>query len=785
MSRIPNLDPHQSGAILRQRALCPALPPRRQNHTGDWHNDGICPILGDRRVLPRLAVYFLVLAGILSANVAYACKGCGGKGKADWLAREREPKASQLYPHATIVEYTLDIAESSLAPAGRPVRALTVNGSVPGPTLRFSEGDVARILVRNHLSDDETSIHWHGLLVPNLEDGVPYITTPPILAGESRTFEFLLKHAGTYWYHSHTGLQEQRGVYGSIVIEPKTGSAPHPHFPRVDRDEVIVLSDWTNENPEDVMQTLLRGSNWYAIRKASAQSVIGAAKAGQLREYFSRERSRMQPMDVSDVAYDAFLVNGRPRYSISGKPGETIRLRVINAAASTYFYLSSATGPLKIVAADGMNVVPIRQRRLLIGMAETYDLLVTIPDLGAWEVRATAQDNSGYASLILGSGTEHSAPAPGHLNTYSMNDALTAVLDQLDEADRASDDEALHAESDRPLPPYKRLRSPTRTTLPTEAPKREVTLKLTGDMNRYLWSINDQAIDEQSTVAVNKGEILRLVLVNNTMMHHPMHLHGHFFRLIDPDADETDYAPLKHTVDVPPMSRRIIEFYANEDRDWLFHCHLLFHMKAGMARILSYPAGAEMSARGTQATGSSALSGQQGYTPNLGEHARPHTYSWADLVILSQMSMGFGTIQRGRSNLNLAYELGWEKVAQRDYEIEATYSRYFNARWTAFAGYRRTNIGEGRDAGIVGAVYRLPYFADLTGSVQTNGKIRLALGKMVQISSRLSLSTRAKYDTAENFSWQAGLSYTLSKRFSLISMYDSAHDLGAGLGIRF
>nr|MBP6506107.1 multicopper oxidase domain-containing protein [Opitutaceae bacterium] len=282
----------------------------------------------------KLFHILLGVGALFAANVAHACKECGGKGKAAWIARELAPKASQLIPDGPIIEYSLDIAETALSPAGKSVRALTLNGSVPGPTLRFREGDVARIHVNNRLAKDETSVHWHGLLVPNLEDGVPYITTPPILAGESRTFEFLLKHAGTYWYHSHTGLQEQRGVYGSIVIEPKAGTPARTDIPHIDREEVVVLSDWTNENADDVMRTLLRGSDWYAIRKGTAQSLVGAIKAGNLKDYLNREKSRLPPMDVSDVAYDAFLINGKPRQRLAAKPGETIRLRVINAAAS-------------------------------------------------------------------------------------------------------------------------------------------------------------------------------------------------------------------------------------------------------------------------------------------------------------------------------------------------------------------------------------------------------------------------------------------------------------------
>jgi FtsP/CotA-like multicopper oxidase with cupredoxin domain len=737
--------------------------------------------------MPLHRAVLIAILGLFVPSLALACAACGGKGGNSFALRELEPKASQLYPNAPIVEYSLDIAETTLSPAGKPVRALTLNGSVPGPTLRFRQGDVARIHVNNRLSKGETSVHWHGLLVPNLEDGVPHITTPPIFAGQSRTFEFLLKQAGTYWYHSHTGLQEQRGVYGSIVVEPKAGVPARTDIPHIDREEVVVLSDWTNENPSDVMRTLLRGSDWYAIRKGTAQSLVGAIQTGNLKDYLNREKSRLPPMDVSDVAYDAFLVNGKPRQHIAAKPGETIRLRIINAAASTYFYLNSAAGPLTLIAADGMDVAPIHQNRLLIGMAETYDVLVTIPadaPSAAWEVRATSQDSSGHASLFLGEGAEKNATAPSKLNAYSMNAALAAVLDQLDDSGELTDAEALAAEKERPLPPYKRLKATHPTTLPSDAPLRTVTLKLTGDMMRYLWSINGKSIDEQSTIPVKKGEVLRLVLVNNTMMHHPMHLHGHFFRLLMPDAVDPAYAPLKHTVDVPPMSRRVIEFYADEDRDWLFHCHLLYHKMSGMARVFSYPAGAEQpSANAT--TAAPAAEKPAAYRPNLGDHAMPHSYAWIDGSLQSQMSMGMGTIQRGRDNLNLMWKTGWERVEETEYEIDATYSHYFNQRWTAFAGYRLTNMMDGADSVIAGATYRLPYMIDATATFQSNGEARFGLAKMLQLTTRVGVMARAEYDTSQDLSWMAGVTYTLTKQFSLIGSYDSDYGPGAGVSFRF
>ena len=721
-------------------------------------------------------VRLLVLLALLAAPRIFACAECGGRGLGVWALRELEPKASQLHPKAPVVAYSLDVAETILAPAGRPVRVLSLNGSVPGPTLRFNVGDVARIQVNNRLASGQTSLHWHGLLVPNLEDGVPYLTTPPIAAGESRTFEFLLRHAGTYWYHSHTGLQEQRGVYGAIVVEPPAGEAPRADLPHVDREKVLVLSDWTDESPGEVMRTLLRGSDWYALRKGTAQSWLGALRSGHLGDFLRREKARIPPMDASDVAYDAFLVNGLARRSLPAQFGETIRLRVINAAASTYFYLGSAAGPMTIVAADGRDVAPIRQHRLLIGMAETYDVLVTLPAEGAWEFRATAQDNSGHASLFLGDGPEKPAPTPAPLEIYDMNAALATVLDQLDDDGSRSDAEALASEGARPLPPYPRLRSTIPTKLAADAPVRTVTLKLTGDMVRYLWSINDRPIDEQSVLPVKRGEILRLVLVNNTMMHHPMHLHGHFFRLVLPDTPDPDHAPLKHTVDVPPMASRTIEFLADADGDWLFHCHLLYHMMSGMARVASYPAGSETSGKSKPAAT---------YRPALGDHAMQHPYAWIDGTVQSHLSSGLGTIQRGRDNLNLAWTAGWGRVDTPEHEIDATYSRYLGPDWTVFAGYRVSNRPNGTDAALAGATHRLPYLVDLTATFQSNGDVRAELAKKFPLTSRLSLRLRADYDTAQSFDWSAEIAYPLTKRLGLAGGYDSDYGLGAGLAFHF
>ncbi|HRQ87437.1 MAG TPA: multicopper oxidase domain-containing protein, partial [Bacteroidia bacterium] len=560
---------------------------------------------------------------------------------------------SPLLAQADVREYDLRIAEQRWSPDAslRPVRALTINGSLPGPTLRFREGDVARIRVHNDLKREETSIHWHGLLLPNAQDGVPGVTTPPIKSGGSHTFEFELRHAGTYWYHSHTGLQEQQGVYGSIVVEPRGGVTE-----RADRDEVVVLSDWTLERPEEVMRTLMSGNDWYEFKKGSIQSVLGAARAGELKAFWEREKSRMPAMDISDVAYDAFLANGQRSHASAARNGEAVRLRFINAGASTYFYLQSATGPLRIVAADGPAVKPIRVNRLLVGMAETYDVLVTVPAKGRWELRATSQDGSGHASVWLGEGEEHPAPDIPRPNLYNMDDHLLAALGDDEEVIPATDAAALSAEPERPLSPYARLRSTGPTRFAASLPQRTIPLRLTGDMERYVWSFNGKTMAEDGVIRIKRGEVLRLELVNDTMMHHPMHLHGHFFRILD--SRELADAPLKHTVDLPPMSKRTVEFEADESGDWLFHCHLLYHMHMGMARVFSYE--------------------EQGpdHMPDFGGHDADPLHFMASGSFQTHMSMGMASFMNARNDYYAMWDIGWDDLGFHHvhYEIDLAWS---------------------------------------------------------------------------------------------------------------
>ncbi len=449
--------------------------------------------------------------------------------------------------HSEEVVYNLTIAEQQVNFTGKSKRGMTINGGIPGPVLRFHEGDMAVMHVHNGM-DVPTSIHWHGMLVPPDQDGVPFVSYPPIAPQTTFTYRFPIRQAGTYWYHSHTGLQEQLGVYGTIVIQPR--SKHHS----VSREQVVHLSDWTDMKPKKVMRMLRRGSEAMGVKKGTAQSFLGAWKTDKLGEFWKREAMRMPAMDIADVAYDAFLINGKQSSETKANPGDTVRLRIVDGSATSYFHLQYAGGPLKIVAADGQEVQPIDlEMPLLIGVAETYDVIVKVPARGSYEFRATAHDGSGHASLWIGDGERKPVkdmPQPYLYDTMDMFHwrnlfALTPAgtmgmltrevrqgkFDQPGMNMPGMDPSAMgggmkknptsamarnegmsikynppkwydfllredaarfsHLASDtmmsklRPFPPYRKLRSVERTALGPDKPVREVRLTLDGDMDRY------------------------------------------------------------------------------------------------------------------------------------------------------------------------------------------------------------------------------------------------------------------------------------------------------------
>jgi FtsP/CotA-like multicopper oxidase with cupredoxin domain len=649
-----------------------------------------------------------------------------------------------------VVEYDLVVDELVLAPAGKATTALAFDGTVPGPVLRFTEGDVARVRVTNRLEGESTSVHWHGILLPLEQDGVPHVTTPPIEPGATHTFEFPLRQSGTYWYHSHSGLQEQRGLYGAIVVLPR-----EPDGVAAERDDVLVLSDWTDESPEEVLRTLRRGSDAFAAAKGNVQSLLGAWRAGALSDWWMRERMRMPPMDLSDVAYSAFLANGARHSKLAALAGERVRLRIVNAAASTYFYVSTGAGPLTVVGSDGQLCEPFEQERLFIGVAETYDVVVRVPESGALEVRATAQDGSGHALLTIGDGVAAPSQDPPRADLYRMDDSLVGALDA---ARPFTADVA--PELPRPPSPYRRLVALEATDFDPRAPVRELDLRLTGDMLRYEWGFDGRTFAEAPFIGVRAGEVVRITLHNDTMMNHPIHLHGHFFRVLNGWGARS---PLKHTVDVPPMGRRTIEFLADEPGDWLLHCHVLYHMHTGMTRVVTYREPAQWDAI------------------DLGhDHSGPVHVVADGLVATHMVELDLGVLAGDqRYHARLVQEV----LGDREREFDLGVDHLLSTHWWLVGGLRTTNEPGIEDRFFAGAGHRLPWFVEATLTVDTGGDVRARLAKELQLTDTVRLDLAAEYDTQSHGEVEVALVRRVGRRASLVLHHHS--DYGTGVGLAF
>lgn len=565
----------------------------------------------------------------------------------------------------------LDITRQPLDIGGRMGDAITINGSIPGPLLRFKEGQDAVMRVTNRL-DVDTSIHWHGLLVPAEMDGVPGVSFAGIKPGETFRYAFPIKQSGTYWYHSHSGLQEQQGHYGPLIIDP---IEPEPF--RYDREYVVMLSDWTFENPMAVLKNLKKQSDYYNYQRRTVPDLFNdAAKNGwgaTIRERMIWARSRMAPTDIADVsaATYTYLMNGMaPQSNWTGlfRRGERIRLRFINGAAMSYFDVRIPGLKMTVVQTDGQNVQPVPVDEFRIGVAETYDVIVEPQDEAAYTIFAASMDRSGYArgTLATRAGLEAEIPLLGAPPLRTMKDMGMGAMDMPGMAGGAGMQAGTDAASDKKMPgmdmkdrlstdavaagsktmssmkmssmnmnhentmrrsmpptmvkhgpehhgkgntmvaafPSNRLDEPgaglenngrrvlvytdLRSLAPypdQRPPEREVELHLTGVMDRYMWSFDGKKFSEvDGPIQFEYGERLRLVLVNDTMMEHPIHLHGMWMEL---ENGAGEFRPRKHTLNVKPGERLTALISADARGNWAFHCHLLYHLDMGMFRVVS------------------------------------------------------------------------------------------------------------------------------------------------------------------------------------------------------
>lgn len=713
-----------------------------------------------------------------------------------------------------IVVYNLVVSDTIVQYTKKKRPALAINGSIPAPVLYFTEGDTAVIYVRNN-SKEETSIHWHGFILPNEYDGVPYLTTQPIRPGETHLFKFPLVQNGTYWYHSHTGVQQQSGLYGAVVIH-KRGEHRMPGMQEkgaaYDKEYTMLISDWTDEKPYQVDRSLHNATDWYAIKKHSTQNYAEAIKEGYFKTKVTNEWKRMLAMDVSDVAYDRFFINGLVDAEAPPiKAGKKIKLHVVNGSSSTYFWLQYAGGKITVAANDGMDVVPVEVDRMIIGVAETYDIIVTVPENMQYELRATAEDRTKATSLWLGSGMKMKAPVLPKLNYFegmkmmngmmdmdgNMNDMGMQMSNQQMDMNTVMYPEitgtasapgsmdtmsGMHMGATSPVNivtlNYGMLRSPVKTTL-HEAPFTELRFNLTGNMNRYVWSINNKTVSESDYIPIKQGQNVRIILYNGTMMRHPMHLHGHFFRVLN---GQGEYAPLKNTLDIMPMETDTLEFTGSATGDWFFHCHILYHMMSGMGRIFEYensPPNPEVPDK--------AMARRMVYMDDRMIHP------YAKIGLESNGSDGEVMISNTRYRFQTEWRVGLN--SRNGYESESHFGRYIGRMqfWFPYVGwdyrYRSGVVNEknlfgqydtknNRKVFCAGVEYLLPMLVVGDARIDMNGKVRLQLAREdVPVTSRLRLNFMVNTDKE----YMAGLRYIVSKYFSLSTHYDS--DMGWGGGV--
>lgn len=530
-------------------------------------------------------------------------------------------------------EMELTIARSTFQVDGRAGHAVTLNGTVPGPLLRLREGQDVRIAVRNEL-DEDSSIHWHGVLVPFRMDGVPGVSFPGIRARSTFTYEFPIVQSGTYWYHSHSGLQEQVGHYGPIIIDP---ARPDPV--QYDREHVLVLSDWSFIHPHTIFTRLKQQSGFFNRQKLTLMDRVQGRDplTPEEREMFAR--MRMDPTDIADVTEAAytFLINGHSaleNWTGIFRPGERVRLRIINAATQTTFNFRIPDLPMTVVAADGIDVRPVEVDEFQIGNAETYDVIVT-PGDRAYSIVTESIDRSGMGVATLApragmraavpplrerpvlhmadmgmahggnqamAGMDHSSMGHAGASASAQPSAMDHGKMDMRDKSKVAFPVGVGIDMIAPMPvdrtahpgigldkvghrvltyrdliarqPYKDMRTPSR----------RIDIHLTGNMERFMWSMDGQQLSERpEPYRLARNERVRMRLINDTMMTHPMHIHGHFWQLVNGHGA---YQPMKHTVRVLPGAYVDLDMTADAPGDWAFHCHLLYHMHAGMMRVV-------------------------------------------------------------------------------------------------------------------------------------------------------------------------------------------------------
>ncbi len=511
-------------------------------------------------------------------------------------------------------EIALRVGHTPFTVGGRTGHAITVNDTLPAPLLRLREGQNVRLSVTNTL-DEDTSIHWHGILLPFQMDGVPGVSFPGIRPSETFVYEFPVRQAGTFWYHSHSGLQEPVGHYGPIIIDP---AAPDPVD--YDREHVLVLSDWSFTHPHEIMMRLKQSPGYFNHQRTTLAGLFSGEDRISAADRRMWAAMRMDPRDILDVsgATYTYLINGHgPQENWTGlfRPGERVRLRIINASAMSILNVRIPGLPMIVVQADGENVRPVTVDEFQISIAETYDVIVQPTEDRAYTIVTEAIDRSGLGRATLAPRLGMSAVVPPlrEVPNLTMRDmgmgehagmAGMGAMNMRDSNVAPADMElGVGVQTISPMPQDRMGERPTglenvdhrvlvytdlialAPNRDTRAPSRTMEIHLTGNMERFMWGFDGRRFSELvEPIRFERNERVRVTLVNDTMMSHPIHLHGHFFELVN---GHPGHQPLKHTVNVAPGGKVTFDLTANAPGDWAFHCHLLLHMHAGMFNIVT------------------------------------------------------------------------------------------------------------------------------------------------------------------------------------------------------
>jgi len=731
---------------------------------------------------------------------------------------------------AKVVEYELSVAKGSFEHLGEVYdNKVLVNGALPAPLLVFNMGDTARIKVKNN-TDEHTLIHWHGLLIKNSEDGVPYVNSLPIKPGAEKIYEFDLRQTGTYWYHSHVMFQEQDGVYGSFVILPEDKTL------NTRNEDVVILSDVSKQSGKTIHRNLKKDGEYYDVLKGTVQSWFKALRSGTWPTKFRNSLQRMEGMDYADIAYDFFAANGKKENYLFENVNENkkVRVRVINGSASSIFKLTYGNDYIEVVGADGLDVEPVKVKVLPISVAETYDILVPLKKDKKIELRATSFDNTGFSTTWIGGGAEkieaskmeHANPIgvsmgemmgmpkmgfwrefimsyknefrdyptntrPSFSETYQLPEMKTlkpmmAKMNKSSHKNHQSKQMGMQyrimnmtpsaSEENTISKQGKEFKELTYDLLETKDPinvvdgakLRTYNFTLNGNMGTYVWSINGRTLGPETYLKIKKGERVRFVMKNTTMMNHPMHLHGHFFRVM---TSKKENSVLKHTVNVSPLSTTVIEFDANEEKDWFFHCHILYHMMDGMARVVRY---------------------EDNPGPERIEKARKNSkeFNYTDSLFLSNKILAQSNYSRIEGRVfNSHYLLSYDFLGNYDGNIEGEIhlARTLTRFLSLYVGgrYEQENSDESVSSPTLGFTWVLPLNISIDVKYQPlieDKVFEIEFANEIQLTSKLQLNF--EYSSIRNFYTE--LEWRQTKNLSFSANYNETfNSFGAGLGYTY